>query len=195
METIVMFKDIQKTVVIAATIVITTIALVPITSVMAQPVFSVAGAKYNFGTISSVQLDKNSKPDWILSGHWRSNLLSISSSNQTNNTTAPVFDASFEMIMVNGSALHRHTITNFALTKISTPNTGATEFNGTVAISLSNGPVSDVPISIKFMGNNTISIWLDPRKIQNHFENNPIFGTVFKPLSNFAVGPPRLNMR
>jgi hypothetical protein len=191
----VMSKDIQKTSVIAATIVITTIALVPVASVLAQPAFPVAGGKYNFGTISSVQLDKNSKPDWILSGHWRSNLLSISSSNQTNNTTAPVFGATFEMVMVNGSGLHRHSLANFALTKISTPNKGTTEFNGTAAISLTNGPASEVPISIKFMGNHTISIWLDPSKIQNHFGNTPIFGTVFEPLSNFAVGPPRMNLR
>ena len=81
------------------------------------------------------------------------------------------------MAMVNGSGLHRHTIADFALTKTSTPNKGTTEFNGTVALSLKNGPVSGVPTSIKFMGNHTISIWLDPSKIQNHFGSTPIFAT------------------
>lgn len=189
----------KASIVIAATILIIIIGLVPAHStdikIMAQPPFPIGGGKYSFGTISSVQLDKNSKPDWILSGHWRSNLLNIPSSNQTNNATAPVFDATFEMVMVNGSGLHRHTITNFALTKVSTPNKGATEFNGTAAISLTNGPVSGVPISINFMGNHTISIWPDPSKIQNHFGNTPIFGTVFEPLTNSAMGPPRMSIR
>jgi hypothetical protein len=163
--------------------------------IMALPPSPLGGGKYNFGTISSVQLDKNSKPDWVLSGHWRSNLLSFSSSKQTNaSTIAPVFDGTFEMVMVNGSGLHRHTLTNFALTKVSTPNKDATEFNGTAAINLRSGPVSDIPISVKFMGNQTISIWLDPNKIQSHFGNTPIFGTVFEPLSNFAAGP-RMSMR
>lgn len=166
------------------------------------------GAKFNFGTISSVQLDKNNKPDWILSGHWRSNLLSLPSSKQTNTsstitnataaaiaTTTPVFNAEFEMVMVNGSGFHRHTITNFALTKTSAPGKGTTEFNGTVAISLKNGPVSGVQTSIQFMGNHTISIWLNPSRIQNHFGSTPIFGTVFQPFSNFGPGPPRMNMR
>lgn len=206
MDSIVMSKEsyAQDTViVIAAAFLIMTVGLVfPLSStnpkIMAQPPFPIGGGKYSFGTISSVQLDKNSRPDWILSGHWRSNLLSLSNTTNPTNasaTTTPVFDATFEMVMVNGSGLHRHTLTNFALTKVSTQNKSAAEFNGTAAISLRNGPVSGVPTSIKFMGNHTISIWLDPSKIQSHFGNTPIFGTVFEPLSNFAAGPPRMNMR
>lgn len=206
MNSVVMFEEsgAQNTVVvIAAAFVIMTMGIVvPVSStnpkIMAQPPFPIGGGKYDFGTISSVQLDKNSRPDWILSGHWRSNLLSISNTPKQTNasaTTTPVFDATFEMVMVNGSGLHRHSLTNFALTKISTQNKSAAEFNGTAAISLRNGPVSDVPTSIKFMGNHTISIWLDPGKIQSHFGNTPIFGTVFEPPSNFAAGPPRMNMR
>jgi hypothetical protein len=42
------------------------------------------------------------------------------------------------------------------------------------------GPVTDVPMSIKTMDNNAISVWIDPPKIQNHFGNTPIFGTIEK---------------
>jgi hypothetical protein len=42
------------------------------------------------------------------------------------------------------------------------------------------GPVPDVPLSIKAMDNNAVSIWVDPTKIQNHFGNTPIFGTIEK---------------
>jgi hypothetical protein len=42
------------------------------------------------------------------------------------------------------------------------------------------GPVPDVPLSVKAMDNNAVSIWVDPTKIQNHFGNTPIFGTIEK---------------
>jgi hypothetical protein len=42
------------------------------------------------------------------------------------------------------------------------------------------GPVPDVPISITTMDNNAVSIWADPTKINNHFGNTPIFGTIVK---------------
>jgi hypothetical protein len=42
------------------------------------------------------------------------------------------------------------------------------------------GPVPNVLVSIKTMDNNAVSIWFDPTKINNHFGNMPIFGTVEK---------------
>jgi hypothetical protein len=72
------------------------------------------------------------------------------------------------MVMVNGSGLHRHTIADFALPKTSTPNKGTTEFNGTVALSLKNGPVSGVPTSIKFMGNHNQDLDLKQDRIKRY---------------------------
>jgi hypothetical protein len=45
---------------------------------------------------------------------------------------------------------------------------------------MKNGPVQSVPISIKILDGNVISIWADPTKLNNHFGNTPIFGTVTK---------------
>jgi hypothetical protein len=42
------------------------------------------------------------------------------------------------------------------------------------------GPVPDVPLSIKAMEDNVVSIWVDPTRVQNHFGNTPIFGTIEK---------------
>lgn len=53
-------------------------------------------------------------------------------------------------------------------------------YNGTATITMRQGPVTDVPMSIKAMDNNAISVWIDPTKIQNHFGNTPIFGTIEK---------------
>jgi hypothetical protein len=144
--------------------------------------------RYVFGTISSVQNGENAIGEWVLSGHWKSNLLSQIQTNKTTSSSA-VFDASFEMVMVNGSGLHRHTITNFNLTKASMPNKNTVEFNGTATASMRNGPVTNIPISIKFMGDKVISMWLDPTKINNHYGNTPIFGTVIKPFSSMGSHP------
>jgi hypothetical protein len=45
---------------------------------------------------------------------------------------------------------------------------------------MKNGPLQSVPISIKILDGNVISIWADLTKLNNHFGNTPIFGTVTK---------------
>ena len=35
---------------------------------------------FTFGAISSIQNDENGKPDWIITGHWKTNLLSENAS-------------------------------------------------------------------------------------------------------------------
>ena len=84
------------------------------------------------------------------------------------------------MVMINGSAMHNHEIYDFKLTGISMPNNTTSVSNGTATITMRQGPVPDVPVSIKAMDNNVLSIWVDPTKIENHFGNTPIFGTIEK---------------
>jgi hypothetical protein len=60
------------------------------------------------------------------------------------------------------------------------PNNLTAVFNGTATITMRQEPVTDVPLSIKAMDNNAVSVWVDPTKIQNHFGNTPIFGTIKK---------------
>src|SRR5215204_1455138 len=136
---------------------------------------------FTFGTISSIQNDESGNPAWVVSGHWKANLLS----NQSNVTSqgnisssGPTFNASVEMIMLNGTAAHTHTITNFVLANTSMPNNMTRIFNGTSTASMREGPVTDIPTGISIMGDKVISIWLDPSKINNHFGNTPIYGTV-----------------
>jgi hypothetical protein len=42
------------------------------------------------------------------------------------------------------------------------------------------GLIDNVPVSVGFMDDNVISIWADPSKVNNHFGNRPIYGTVEK---------------
>jgi hypothetical protein len=144
-----------------------------------------------FGTIASIQNDENgTNPTWMTSGHWKTNLLnnqsqstnSSSSSSQGNasssSSAGSVFNTSFEMVKLDGTAAHTHTITNFVLADTSMPNNMTKIFNGTATASLKEGPVTDIPTSIRIMGDKVISIWLDPSKVNNHFGNTPIYGIV-----------------
>src|ERR671931_717268 len=120
-----------------------------------------------FGTIASIQNGKDGKPAWVTSGIWDFKSL---------NSNSPMFNATFNMFMLNGNAAHKHTITDFKITGNPTTNNNATTYNGTVTVSLKAGPARDVPISIKLMGDNAVSIWIDPSKTENHFGNTPIYG-------------------
>jgi len=138
---------------------------------------------YAFGTIASLQNDENGKPIWIVSGFYKGSL-SMNNKTQVGAATGSLPNATlnskFNMVMTNGSAMHDHRIYNFTLTDMSMPNNSTTVFNGTATITMRQGPVHDVPLSIKAMENNAVSIWVDPTKIQNHFGNTPIFGTIEK---------------
>jgi hypothetical protein len=146
---------------------------------------------YARGTIASVQNDKDGKPAWIISGLWRGSLTNMSSttammsSSSANTTTTSkgnlptaIFNAVFNMVMLNGSALHEHQISNFTLTGMSMPSKTTTVYNGTATITMKEGPVNDVPISVRTLNDNAISIWVDPAKTMNHFGNTPIYGTI-----------------
>jgi hypothetical protein len=147
---------------------------------------------YAFGTIASLQNDENGNPTWIVSGVWKG---SISMDNKTQgnqsataNATAAAagslpnatFHSKFNMVMTNGSAMHKHAIYNFKLANMSNPSNTTTIFNGTATITLKDGPVDNVPVSIKRIDNNVVSIWVDPTRVNNHFGNTPIFGTIEK---------------
>jgi hypothetical protein len=144
---------------------------------------------YASGNIASLQKDKDGKSAWLLSGSWRGSLTNItsamsSSSSNANNTASKknlptaTFNAVFSMVMLNGSELHRHQISNFSLTDMSMPNNGIVVYNGTATIMMKEGPVNDVPLSIKTLNDNVISIWVGPAKTMNHFGNTPIYGTI-----------------
>jgi hypothetical protein len=146
---------------------------------------------YARGTIASLQNDKDGKPAWIVSGLWRGSLTNLtygavmmSSPSSASNTTSKMnlptatFNAVFNMVMLNGSALHKHQISNFTLTGMSMPDKKTVVYNGTATITMKEGPVNDVPISVRTLSDNVISIWIDPAKTMNHFGNTPLYGTI-----------------
>jgi hypothetical protein len=145
--------------------------------------------EYAAGTIASFQNDKNGKPEWIVSGLWKGSLTNMtsamsssssSSSNTTTNKNLPTatFNAIFDMVMLNGTAMHKHQISDFTLTSISMPNEKTVVYNGTATITMKEGPVNSVPVSVRIMDNNVISIMPDPSNTKDHFGDTPIYGTI-----------------
>jgi hypothetical protein len=160
---------------------------------------------YAAGTIASLQNDENGNPTWIVSGHWKASLTNVTkvgpyggggnqTANQTstsaaaaNNTAAEdnrqptaTFKGMFDMVMTNGSAMHKHQIYNFTLSNMSMPDNTTMVYNGTATITMKDGPVPNVPISGTVMEGNVHIIRIDPSKVNNHFGDTPIYGTVVK---------------
>jgi hypothetical protein len=119
------------------------------------------------GTLTSVQNDQAGT--WKLSGIWNFNNL---------NSNSPTFTSTFSMMKMDGSAIHKHTINEFKLTGNPTKTSTGTTYNGTATVSMKQGPVSNVPISITLSDNGNISIMIDPKTTNNHFGNTPIGGKV-----------------
>jgi hypothetical protein len=151
---------------------------------------------YAVGTIASIQNDESGNPSWILSGYWKASLTegqagkhgnqtspssnSTSAMGQDMTSKVAKFGASIDMVRTNGSAMHQHKIDNFTLIGMSMPDNTTMTYNGTVTITMREGPVQDVPISATVMDGNVISLLLDPSRIENHFGDTPIYGTVTK---------------
>ena len=120
---------------------------------------------YASGTIASLQNDKDGKPAWVVAGLWKGSLTNMTSaammsSSSANNTTSKMnlptatFNAVFNMVMLNGTALHKHQISNFTLGSISMPNEKTVVSNGTATITMKEGPVNAVPVSVRTIDDN-----------------------------------------
>jgi hypothetical protein len=150
------------------------------------------------GNFGSLQNDQTGKPAWIVVGPWMMNV-SQGAMNVTNpnpNPNSAAFNTTLWMVKLDGTLRHKHTISNFKLitssvnehtisnfklitSSVNKKNISAT-FNGTATITMKEGPVKDVPISIKFRDSGAASLWIDPVKTQRHFGNTPIYSFVWK---------------
>ena len=151
-----------------------------------------------FGAISSIQNNNQGKPGWVLSGHWFTNIIN-KTKDSFNQTNPAKFDSWFYMSMLDGSAMHKHTISNFSLSDISSQG-NTTSYKGTVTITLKEGPVKGVPIEIKVMNNHVITLSLDATKTNKHFGDTPIYGIiparadVMKMMSHMSMGNKTMDM-
>jgi hypothetical protein len=142
------------------------------------------------GILGSFQNDAESgEPSWVVSGSWRI-LIEPSEGNKTAPTVQ--FRSLVYMVMFDGSAKHTHRISDFSITDWSVEddadgNSAVITFNGTATVTLRDGPMEDVPVSIKLMKAGAVSIWIDS-EVVNHFGDTPIYGVVVK--SRLPFGQP-----
>jgi hypothetical protein len=139
------------------------------------------------GNIASLQNNASGRQAWLLSGTWE--MLVFKPRFEENKIKPPTvtFDSIFDMVRLNGAAKHGHTISlsDFNLTSVnnfinSTDHVSRSTFNGTSKITMQGSSQNNVPTSIKIMDEGTISLWIDPSKINNHFGNTPIYGIISK---------------
>jgi hypothetical protein len=137
----------------------------PSSSASSSPILSKGTV---LGSLTSIQNDAKDKTNWVIGGAYKM---------RNTNTASPVFDATFYMIKTDGTAPHKHTISDFKISGKPIVANNSTTFNGTSTVTMKSGPVKDVPTSIRFMDESSVSVWLDPTKTNNHFGSTLIYGT------------------
>jgi hypothetical protein len=142
-------------------------------------------ANHKWGMISSINND--GQAEWIISGHW---MMEMASQNDTatSNATGMIsniagFNAILYMVMLDGSAMHDHEISNFTQTGDATfdSSTNTTTITGTATITMREGPVPNVPTTIQIAQDQVIAISPEPAALENHFGTEPIYGIVVTP--------------
>jgi len=128
---------------------------------------SSADYEYGYGPIASIN------NDWVLAGNYMGY-------GNPSNLSDSGFHATFSMVMKNGSAPHMHQISNATISDVKM-NGNNSIIQGSVTITMKDGPVSNVPTNWTHSNNNTVAIDLDPSKIDNHFGESPIYGLVLTP--------------
>lgn len=128
---------------------------------------SLTDYKFGYGPIASIN------NDWILAGHWMGYF-------NPSNLTDSGFHSTFDMVMKNGSGPHLHQISNATISDVIMDGNNQT-VQGSVTITMRDGPVLNVPTTWTTSNNNTIAIDMDPSMINNHFGESPIYGLVLTP--------------
>jgi hypothetical protein len=131
------------------------------------------------GMITGISNDADGNPAWLLAGHWKvsydSNSTAIGSETASGNVSD--FNSMIHMVMLNGSAMHSHDLSNFTQTEEATFNSTAnsTTYIGTVTITMRDGPVNDVGTRLTIT-DSVLRIDLDGTMINDHFGGSPIYG-------------------
>jgi len=123
--------------------------------------------EYGYGPIASLN------NDWILAGGY------MGYSNPSNLSDSGIH-ATFSMVLKNETAYHMHQISNATLEDVRMEGNN-TIMEGSITVTMRDGPVSNVPTTWTISNNNTMAISMDPSKINDHFGDTPIYGIVQTP--------------
>jgi hypothetical protein len=153
------------------------------TTTTATDTATTAGGNKVAGIIASLQLAPDRlAPEWVTAGYWEleSDMPLFVGTTETRPTVTN-FDAIVEMVhLADGTALHSHTFSDFRQTDIISAAENTTTIQGTMTVTLQEGPVQNVPVFITLQ-NNLLSIAIDPAASENHFGPTPINGIILAP--------------
>lgn len=125
------------------------------------------------GTISSLVLDnRRLEPQYVLSGNWNVN---------TSNGNIIDFGAHFTMVSVNGTDRHTHSITNFNSNVVAPLilDIYGTTFTGESDITTFDDVTwRAIQTTVTIARQDTIKITFHHNNVNNHFQNQPIYGVV-----------------
>jgi hypothetical protein len=127
------------------------------------------------GEIGSIQAAHRGIFSWSTSGQWVMQLDGPLTGRPDPRTES--FNATIQMVRFDGNILHEHEIYDFNQTSVEQIGDDMTTFNGTMTITLREGPIENVPGYIQILGD-SISIFVDPRAVDEHFGPTPIRGIV-----------------
>jgi hypothetical protein len=125
------------------------------------------------GVISTMQTGTDGA-HWLVYGPWRMIVTQPNSGGEGSNPNV-AFNASVRMVMTDGSAMHKHMISNFKVGNWTSDDSSIT-LQGKATITTKDGPV-EVPLTIKILQKQVIVITLDT-SVLNHFGETPLYGLV-----------------
>ncbi len=127
------------------------------------------------GEIGSIQSAHLGIFSWITSGDWVMQLDGPLIGRA--DPQIELFNATIHMVRLDGNMLHEHEIYNFNQSSVTPLGNDSATFNGTMTVTLREGPIENVPGYVQILGD-SIAIWVDPRAVDNHFGTTPIHGMV-----------------
>src|SRR5690242_14626279 len=72
--------------------------------------------------------------------------------------------------------MHMHRIYDFKATEMTQEGNSTGVLKGTATVTMPNGPVADVPVTIKVFGDSVVGFWIGPDKVNGHFGTAPVYG-------------------
>jgi hypothetical protein len=127
------------------------------------------------GILGSIQAAHRGTFSWSTGGEWTMQLDGPLIGRP--NPQIESFNATIQMVRLDGNILHEHEIHDFNQTSVTQIGDDTTTFNGTMTVTLREGPIENVPGYIQLLGD-SVSIWVDPRFVEEHFGATPIRGMV-----------------
>ena len=113
------------------------------------------------GPVASIQTGSTGQPEWIQSGIW---VIRMHPSTDT-----AWLMARFNMIKPDGTSGHSHKVYGFSANEMTEEGNSTAVLKGTATVTMSDGPVSEVPITVKLFNNAVIGFWIGPDKVDGHF--------------------------